>query len=120
MLCLKNTLQMNSSLIGTISLPSIVKWIKKNLDIARLRYHGYSNEILPALSLCYMEIPLYFKNNGKTVCKFLNTVMPKTLQGYLKRAFYKLDSYHYTPHFFFPFSLFAGCGREEQLDDIHA
>ena len=46
--------------------------------------------------------------------------MPKTLQGYLKQTFYKLDSYHYTPHFFFPFSLFAGCGREEQFDDIHA
>ena len=27
--------------------PSIVKWIKKNLDIAKVRYYGYSNQILP-------------------------------------------------------------------------
>ena len=91
-----------------------------NLDIAKPRYHGYSDQILPVPWSSLFRDSTLNENNGKTVFKFLNTVMPKTLQGYLKRTFYKLDSYHYTPHFFFPFSLFAGCGREEQFDDIHA
>ena len=91
-----------------------------NLDIAKPRYHGYSDQILPVPWSSLFGDSTLNENNGKTVFKFLNTVMPKTLQGYLKGAFYKLDSYHYTPHFFFSFSLFAGCGREEQFDDIHA
>ena len=62
--------------------------MKKNLDIAKPRYHGYSDQILPVSWSSLFGDSTLNENNGKTVFKFLNTVMPKTLQGYLKRALY--------------------------------
>ena len=60
-----------------------------NLDIAKPRYHGYSDQILPVPWSSLFGDSTLNENNGKTVFKFLNTVMPKTLQAYLRGAFYK-------------------------------
>ena len=67
MLSLKNTLQTHSSLIGTISLPQYSKMYEKelNLDIAKPRYHGYSDQILPVPWSSLFGDSTLNENNGK-------------------------------------------------------